>query len=159
MSHAEGPGRRAGQGDRLHVQADLSLDIDGVTARLTGDGGLLTLRTSHPERVWASALGASLPMGGADDPRSVGRIADALADAGLRVDVVGPQGVVVSLGAGVDSRAGRIAAGSAAVGPGSPKAVALTLWRRTARPALTVLGAGALALLGAATWARRRRRR
>ena len=45
----------------------------------------------------------------------MGRAATALREAGLRVDVRGPDGVLVQLGKGTESTLGRIVTGSSAV--------------------------------------------
>ncbi len=141
------PGSRSGPPSRLQVQADLRIDVDGVPARLTAEGDRLTLQSSRPERAWAAAPAL---VGRAAGPRWVGRAADVLADAGLTVDVVGPQGVVVSLGDGVGSRLGRAVTGSSAVRPGAPAAVVGSAWRwarLVARPATATAGVVVLAAL------------
>jgi hypothetical protein len=136
----ERPGARPGPPSRLQVQADLRIDVDGVPARLTAEGDRLTLRSSRPERVWAAAPALAGRVAG---PRWVGRAADVLAGAGLTVDVVGPQGVVVSLGDGAGSRLGRAVTGSSAVRPGAPAAVVGSAWRwvrLVTRPAAATAG-------------------
>ncbi len=143
--------------DALRVDADLFIDVDGTPAHLRGAGSHLVLSSPHPERVWAAAVGSALPagVGVVDGPRAVGRLADALAGAGLSLDVTGPHGSVVRLGAGVSSALGRVSTGSAAVRPGPPLAVGavvLAPHRRVLAPALAVLAAVVL------WWARRARR-
>lgn len=142
----------------LSVQADLTIDVDGDTAHLTSDGAALTLTSSHPERVWASIVGAALPVGvGAiDGPRAVARIADQLVDAGLTLEVTGPRGTVADLGFGVRSRVGRVVTGSSSVRPGAPVAL-LTLVPRRVWVAVGAL-VGAVVAGGAAAAITRRTR-
>lgn len=142
----------------LRVVADLSIEVDGTSARLTSEGDRLLLTSSHPERVWAAVVATALPagVGRVDGPRAVGRIADGLADAGLRLEVTGPRGSVVHLGAGVGSGWGRVLAGSAAVGPGKPAALAALAWERVPRAAAAAALTGTLVLAGAVRAARRR---
>lgn len=144
-------------GDRLQVQADLTIEVDGTTSHLSTDGDRLVLESSHPERVWASFLASALPAGVGDlnGPRAVGRVGDGLAEAGLRLEVTGPAGTVAHLGQGVNSRAGRVLTGSSAVGPGAPGAMAALVWHRS-RVAVVAVAA---AVGGAVVIATARRRR
>jgi hypothetical protein len=145
---------------RLDVEADLTLDVDGVTARLHGRGGRLVLSGDHPERVWAAAVSALLPAGLVlvDGPRGIAGVARALAGIGIRLDVEGPHGVVASLGAGVGSRVGQALTGSDAVRPGAPLAVLALAWQARRRAVVTgLVGIGAVALFGVAVGRRRRR--
>lgn len=109
----------------LSVTADLDIDIDGHSARLEGDGQRLVLRSDHPELLWSSVLNAALPdqIGNVSGPRSIGRAASEVAAAGMHIDVEGPHGTVVSIGAGEDSRLGRLITGSAAVQPKSVRSL------------------------------------
>lgn len=125
---------------RLDVEADLRLDVDGTSAHLHGSGSRLVLFSDHPERVWAAAVASVLPaFGVADGPRAIGRVADLLQDAGVRLEVAGPHGVVVSLGDGVSSPVGRATTGSRAVRPGRPVALAVLGWQ--AGPRVVALAA------------------
>ena len=143
---------------RLDVQADLTLDVDGVTARLHSQGDRLVLASDHPERVWSSAVSALLPAGLVllDGPRGIAAVARALAGIGVRLDVEGPRGVVASLGAGVSSTVGRVLTGSDAVRPGAPLAVLALAWQARRRAVVVgLVGVGAAVGVGVAV--RRRR--
>lgn len=127
----------------LWVHADLSIDVDGTRAQLTSAGTRLTLRSTHPERIWAAAIAAVVPPPGAGAPggaRPLARLAAELANAGLRLEIIGPQGSVVHLGRGVRSRLGQLVTGSSAVAAGTPAAVAVMLWRRSPRVATVAAG-------------------
>ncbi len=133
----------------LAVRADLTLESDGLTARLTGDGTRLTLDASDPVALWRAAAGIPWPAGVTvrRGPGALGELAGALAAQGLHLDITGPRGRVAELGAGVASPAGRLLTGSAAVRPGSVGTVAATASAGLqVRPAL-VLGAVAAAVL------------
>jgi len=142
----------------LSVSADLRLDVDGASAHLAGDGQSLILHSSDPMRLWSSVNRASLPAGisRVDGPRAVGRAADALSDNGLRVDVTGPHGVLVRLGKGADSRAGRIVTGSRGVEFGSARALGATV--RAEVPTGRIALAGAAIAAAAVLFAVLRRR-
>jgi len=142
----------------LRVEADLAIEVDGRSAHLRGDGSTLVLTSAHPESLWAVAGRTALPtgVGVASGPRAIALVADRLAAAGLRLEVMGPQGRVVRLGDGVQSVLGRVTTGSSAVGPGRPRALAVVLWhgqRRVFWVAGLVVGAAVLAV-----WVGARRR-
>jgi hypothetical protein len=102
---------------------------------------------------------AALPagVGRVGGPRALGRLASGLRDAGVRLEVRGPRGVLVALGDGVRSAAGRVTTGSAALRPGGPRALGpLVLSDLRGRPAVLVPALAALA--GAVALAVRRRR-
>lgn len=146
---------------RLDVTADLTLDVDGVAAHLTGSGSRLVLTSSHPERVLDAAVASQLPaaVGRVDGPRAVGRLADMLREAGVRLEVRGPQGTVAAIGDDVRSLTGRVLTGSDAVAVGGPRALATLVWRGRRRQVLQ--GAGGVVVLGVALralsrWPRRR---
>ncbi|MEI4274132.1 hypothetical protein TEK04_20600 [Klenkia sp. LSe6-5] len=144
--------------DRLVVRADLAIAVGDVAARLTGDGSDLTLAATDPLALWRAVVGTPWPTGARLRPGrvAVGRLADELAGRGVHLDVTGPHGRVVELGAGVSSPAGRALTGSAAVRPGSARTVTATA--RAALPDRWVrLGAVAALLALAGTWAARRR--
>lgn len=145
---------------RLDVVADLALEVDGVPATLTGSGGRLVLEATDPGALWSSLARAPLPVGvgRVDAARALGRLADGLRDAGIRVEVRGPRGELVALGDGVRSAAGRIATGSSALRPGSPRALGpLVLTDLQHRPAARVLVLAALGGIVAAVLRSRRR--
>lgn len=145
---------------RLDVVADLALEVDGVPATLTGSGGRLVLEATDPGALWSSLARAPLPVGvgRVDAARALGRLADGLRDAGIRVEVRGPRGELVALGDGVRSAAGRITTGSSALRPGSPRALGpLVLTDLQHRPAARVLVLAALGGIVAAVLRSRRR--
>ena len=118
----------------LHVESDLTFSVTGpsgpVTGRVEASGATVTVRTSDPVATLDAALG-----GQPYTPSAIEALAARLADSGITVDVSGPQGTVVTLGAGVTSTIGRILAGSRLVRPGSLRAVA-PLTRVRVAPAL-----------------------
>lgn len=145
---------------RLHVVADLSVEVDGVPATLTGDGRRLVLETADPGVLWSAVARAQLPagVGRVDAARALGRLADGLRDAGVRLEVRGPRGELVALGDGVRSAAGRVTTGSSALRPGGPRAIGpLVLTDLQRRPAARVLALAALTGVVAAVLRARRR--
>jgi hypothetical protein len=114
-----------GPNETLSVLADLDLDVDGRSARLAGNGQHLVLTSEDPAHLWDTLTRASLPsgIGQVSGPRAVGRAASLLSDNGLTLDIVGPRGTVVRLGADAHSWAGRLLTGSEAVQPSSVRAV------------------------------------
>jgi hypothetical protein len=140
---------------RLEVQADLTVDIDGVPGTLTGSGGRLVLETADPRALWSAVTRASLPVGvgRVDAARALGRLADGMRDAGVRLEVRGPRGPLVALGDGVRSVTGRVTTGSSALRPGGagalgPLILADLRHRRPVRvAAFAALAAAALAVL------------
>lgn len=95
MTASPGPHRR------VEVTADLRLDLDGQPVTLRGDGSELTLQVSDPATALDQVTGALLPRTDGKDLRSLrqlGRAADALHGAGLRLTVRGPQGPLIVLG-------------------------------------------------------------
>lgn len=122
------PGHKAatdGPNLTLSVLADLDLDVDGRSVRLAGNGQHLVLTSEDPAHLWDTLVRASLPsgIGQVSGPRAVGRAASLLSDNGLTLDIVGPRGTVVRLGADAHSWAGRLITGSEAVQPSSVRAV------------------------------------
>lgn len=109
----------------LSVTADLDIEVDGLFAHLAGDGRRLVLHSDRPQTMWSALTQASLPdsVGDVSGPRAIGRVARAMADAGIHLDVEGPRGVVVSLGEGERSVIGRVVAGSTAVRPRSARSL------------------------------------
>jgi hypothetical protein len=122
------PGHAAGTDGpirALSVSADLELLVDGRPAKLEGAGQHLVLTSEDPVHLWSTLSDAWLPSraGEVSGPRAVGRAASALRDVGVTIDVAGPGGTVVRLGAGAHSRTGRLITGSPAVQPYSVRAV------------------------------------
>ena len=99
------------------VFADLRLETDGHRVHLVGDGQSLVVHTSDPRRLLRDVRRMSLPAqaAGLAGRTALGRAADGLRDVGIGVDVRGPDGVLVRLGDGSDSRLGRVITGSSAV--------------------------------------------
>ena len=120
-SNHRGPPSRA----TLLVSADLDITVDGLSARLEGQGGRVVLSSDDSHRVWSSLAKASLPdsVGNVSGPRSIGRAATAMSDVGVHLDVEGPRGPVVGLGEGERSLLGRLFTGSSAVRPRSARAL------------------------------------
>lgn len=121
-------GFRPPAGPALDVQAALSLEIDGRAASITGSGDRLVLHLNSPGHTLHAARGFT-------SSAAVRAVANTLRLAGLRLDVEGAHGRLLSLGAGVDSVLGRVSTGSRAVSAGSPRAIAYLaaqLLRRTA---------------------------
>lgn len=145
---------------RLDVVADLTVDIDGVPGTLTGSGGQLVLETADPRALWSAVTRTSLPagVGRVDTARALGRLADGMREAGVRLEVRGPRGRLVALGAGVRSVAGRVTTGSSALRPGGAGALGpLVLADLRRRPAVRA-AAVALVVAAAALAVVRRRR-
>lgn len=137
MTSSETPATRLPPADEatsrsLSVFADLRMEADGQRVHLVGDGRSLILHSSDPLRLWSSLSSSALPagVGRVSGPRAAGRAADALRDAGLRVDLTGPDGVLVALGSGAGTPAGRVLTGSDSVGFGSLRAVRSTVTAR-----------------------------
>lgn len=140
-------------GPFLHVESDLTFAVDGPSGPSTGtvraSGSRVTVRTSDPVSLLDAVLGAD--SGGAATPAAVG---DFLAEVGLTVEVVGPRGPVVTVGAGVDSAIGSWVSGTKRVRPGSllatgPLAVARIRRPRPTRGQVAIGVAAAVALLAA----------
>jgi hypothetical protein len=146
-------------GQPLSVVADLRLETEGQRVQLVGDGQSLIVHTDHPLALLTAVRRTAWPS--AISPRSgragVARAADTLHRAGLRVDVRGPGGVLVSLGHGAGSRLGRVLTGSRAVAFGSVREVAGSL--RTGLPLGRIVAASGAAILVATVLALRRRPR
>ncbi len=151
----------------LEVDADLTLEIDGVGATLRGHGQDIVLESADPAALLASLSYAALPVavGRIDGPRSLGRVADLLNDEGLQLTVTGPAGPVLAMGRGARSSFGRIVTGSAFVRPGAVSVVRpLVLAEGRRRAAVVVRGrvgavAGGSAVALVALWVARRVRR
>jgi len=102
----------------LRFDSDLVVSVDGLEGRVVGDGSTLRVETSDPARFLDEVRAA-----GPSDTRSIRRAAEFLHDRGVTVVVSGPDGDVVTAGAGVDSLVGRLAAGTNRVRPGRLRAV------------------------------------
>lgn len=109
----------------LSVSADLELLVDGRPAKLEGAGQHLVLTCEDPVHLWSTLSHAWLPARAdqVSGTRAVGRAASALRDVGVTLDIAGPGGTLVRLGAGAHSRTGRLITGSPAVQPYSVRAV------------------------------------
>lgn len=141
----------------LSVFADLRMEADGQRVHLVGDGSSLILHSSDPVRLWSSLTESALPsgVGRVSGPRAAGRAADALRDAGLRVELTGPKGVLVTLGTGAGTPAGRLLTGSDALGFGSVRAIRTTIAARLPGGRIA-LASVAAALVGLVVWRRLR---
>ena len=133
----------------LVVLADLRIEVDGVTAHLTTVGDRLELRTERPFALLAglpTTIGPTTARGG--PTRLAGQAAQLLADNGVGLDVITPRGVVARIGAGADSRLGRLVTGSPAIQPGSASAVGRllvgTVPARAGRIGVAAIAAGAV---------------
>lgn len=103
---------------QLHIDSDLTFCVDGPsgssTGRVSASGSTVTISTTDPVAVMSSAPGnkSGFPVA----------IADLLADSGVTVEAVGPQGLVVTVGAGVDSAIGALLTGTRHLRLGSLRA-------------------------------------
>ena len=115
--------------------ADLRMESDGQRVHVVGDGTSLVVHSSDPLRLWSALTSSALPsgVGRVNGPRAAGRAANALRDAGLRVDLTGPDGVLVALGTGAGTPAGRLLTGSDSLGFGTVKAIRTTVTSRIPR--------------------------
>ncbi len=149
-------------GQSLSVVADLRLETAGQRIQLVGDGRSLVLHTDHPFALFAAINRTALPsaIGPSISRRGLGRAADTLHRAGLRVDVRGPGGVLVSLGRGAGSRWGRLLTGSRAVALGPARELAGSLGTGLPLGWITAASVTAVAVaVAVAARALRRRRR
>lgn len=136
----------------LEVEGELAFALDApdgtTTGTVSGQGRRVVVSTADPV---AAFRAASAPSPGGT---SIGGLADLLAGSGLVVEVTGPQGTVATLGEGIDSPLGRLAAGSRRVRLGSARAVrplALAQARSTLTGRRTATVAVALVVLAALT--------
>ena len=147
-------------GQPLSVVADLRLETEGQRIQLVGDGQSLVLHTDHPFALFTAINRTSWPstIGPSSGRRGVARAADTLHRVGLRVDVRGPSGVLVSLGDGAGSRWGRLLTGSHAVALGPVREIAGSLGTGLPLGRITAASLTAVAVAVAARAVRRRRR-
>lgn len=141
----------------LQVEGTVSFTVDGPggqsTGTVVGSGGLVRIDAQDPVAVWDAALG-SVSTG----PEVLSTVADLISSEGLLVEVHGPDGLLASVGAGVDSVLGRVLTGSRRVRLGRPAAVRpLAVAELRRRPALLAAPLGALVLIVGAVVALRRR--
>ena len=143
----------------LIIHSDLTFSVDGPggpsSGRIEAAGSRLTVHASDPVAAMDAAFGARGPA--SNTPAAV---ANFLAERGLTVDVVGPRGPVVTLGAGVQSAVGGLVSGSRHVRLGSPRGVTPFLAARltptaSVRRGLLFGAAVAAALLASAVVRRR----
>lgn len=133
----------------LSVFADLRLETDGHRVHLMGDGQAFVVHTSDPRRLLRDVRTMSLPdsISGLTGRTALGRAATELRSAGLRVDVRGPDGVLVRLGHGAESKFGRVVTGSSAVQFGTARdlsAAARLPARRIAMMVVAVISVAAV---------------
>ncbi|WP_432545816.1 hypothetical protein [Kineococcus sp. SYSU DK004] len=144
----------------LRVSADLSLQLDDLDVRVEADGTQLLVRTADAgalaERVQEAAAAAGL-RGGRSRAAALARVSEELASAGLSARVLTPEGPVLDVGAGVESRFGRVVLGSPRVRLHRAGAV-----RAAGARGAALTGGAALILLtavvAATRWGLRRRR-
>jgi hypothetical protein len=107
---------------RLRLEGAVDFTVDGPRGRTTGtavgDGRVLRISTEDAVVAW-DAVADAAPRGAS----ALGTLADVLHEAGLAVEVSGPQGVLATVGAGADSALGRAVTGSRHVRPGHPSAL------------------------------------
>jgi hypothetical protein len=105
------------------VSADLSFTVDvgngPIDGHVSADGGT-TIRVTTDDADTVFLAATSVPEIGNN---ALPYLADTLANNGLTMEVVGPQGRVATVGSGASSRWGRVLTGSRAVAPGDPQAV------------------------------------
>jgi hypothetical protein len=147
-------------GQPLSVVADLRLETAGQRVQLVGDGQSLIMHTDHPLALFTALRGTAWPTAAShrSGRAGVARAADTLHRAGLRVDVRGPGGVLVSLGHGVGSRLGRVLTGSRAVAFGSVREVAASLSSGLPLGRIIATSCAAVSVAVAVLVVRRRRR-
>ncbi|MGY1711790.1 hypothetical protein ACI8AC_20015 [Geodermatophilus sp. SYSU D00758] len=99
--------------DALDLTADLAVEVDGVPVQVRAAGSEVQVTAGDVRKLFAGvrlAAGAATqaPPGRAE----LSRVADTLADHGLTARLDGPAGRVLTLGADVDSPAGRTLLGT-----------------------------------------------
>lgn len=92
----------------VRVHADLSVQVDDHTVAITADGSRVRVEVSDPAAVFGVLTSTALPVGSRSPftRRSLGRVADLLADGGVTLTVVGPSGRLATLGA--EARGGTV---------------------------------------------------
>jgi len=104
----------------LRIHSDLTFSVDGPsgssTGRIDAVESKVTISVDDPAAVIGSALG--------NGSQQAAVIGDLLAASGVTVEVVGPQGPVLTVGAGVDSAVGALLGGTRHLRLGSPRATA-----------------------------------
>ncbi len=136
--------------ETLSVSADLDFTVDlgdgPIAGRITADGTTITVTTDDADTVWQAST--SVPQVGT---AALPFLADRLTDAGLRLEVKGPQGRVATVGAGTSSRLGKIFTGSSAIAPGDSAALRALAISRLKRNRLAVLAGAAVVLAAIGT--------
>ncbi len=142
----------------LRIDSDLTFSVDGPsgssTGRVDAAESKVTISVTNPADVIGSALG--------NRSHQAAALGDLLAEAGLTIEVVGPHGPVVTVGAGVDSAVGALLSGTRHLRLGSLRAAAPLARARLMLPAparrpVAVAAASLLTLAIAEQWLRRRR--
>lgn len=118
----------------LRIDSNLTFSVDGPSGSSTGRvdacGTKVTISVTDPVILLRSALGNKSHF-----PAVVG---DLLAEAGVTVEVVHPQGPVVTVGAGVDSAVGALLSGTRHLRLGSLRAAAPLARARLVPPSAQV---------------------
>jgi hypothetical protein len=136
----------------LHLDGELSLEVDGVGVQVHADGGDLRIVADDVGAFVARLREAATARNGvAPGRRDLGGLAEALAASGITAHLDSPTRRVAVAGAGVDSAAGGVLLGTRLI---RPRAAVVVIAAGRGR---RVLAAGAFAVVLAAALARRRR--
>jgi hypothetical protein len=147
----------------MRLSADLHLRLDGVSARVVGNGAQLRLMTDDAGGLGAALLDATYALGPARTRTSLATLAQAMNSAGVSVELVGERGPVASIGHDQQSGVAKVLTRAPYVRLGRVTVVAPTLLRvlnrsaRVRRVAIRVaVGASvAVAVVSAANMRRR----
>jgi hypothetical protein len=132
-------------GGHLQVTADLAVEVDGIPARVQGDGARIRVVADDVRGLVDSVRAAARATGSAGARADVARLAETLAGSGLTGVLEAPTGPVATVGADVDSAVGRLLWGSRRV---HVDAVGLLRSSDAGRWALAAIGGlGVLAVL------------
>ncbi len=107
----------------LSVFADLRMETDGQKVHLVGDGRSLVLHASHPrELLWAArTTPRPVEVSAVNGRRALATFAAGLRQLGIGLDVRGPDGLLLQVGADAHpGAAGRFVTGSPDVALGRP---------------------------------------
>lgn len=103
----------------MRFEADLDITVDGTTVHVGSDGATLLVEADDP-----FALTAALRNSGARrNRRNVIDLAERLADRGVSIEVYGPSGLLVALGAPTNARLLGWVFGTRHIAPGPARAL------------------------------------
>lgn len=129
--------------------ADLDFTVDlgqgPIVGRMTADGTTITVTTDDADTVWRAST--SVPQVGT---AALPYLADRLTDAGLTLEVQGPQGRVATVGAGTSSVLGKLLTGSRAIAPGDRAAVTALALSQVRRNRIPIAAAAAAVVVASA---------